>query len=441
MPKSIEDYDDKYVSIPEALCDGIDRDKYIIASYILSLPAKQDGRTMGKFAAIEQSTGTWIRVPAETAEVRKHHVARVVGVYEVPDYNTGEIERGHPDRSYFVRIAFPTVNIDSLPMLFTAAIGNISMAGKLKLVDLEFPKEWVSQFKGPKFGIDGIRKDSGVKERPLLNNMIKPCTGHTAKVGAELFYKAAVGGCDVVKDDELIANPKFNTLDERVHAYMEAADRASEEKGEKTYYTANVTSDLPDVLELANKVQDWGGNAIMINYLATGLSVMRAIAEDPSIKLPIMAHMDFAGVWYCDPWSGLSSWLTLGKLPRLCGADWIVTPAPYGKAPFMKSQFMEVLLNQTLPLYDINQVMPMPSGGITAGMVEQAIKDAGNDILIGSGGGIHAHPDGPVAGAKSFRQAIDAAMQGIPAKQYAKDHEELAKALGLWGTGKTKFQG
>ncbi|GAB4322002.1 MAG: RuBisCO large subunit C-terminal-like domain-containing protein [Promethearchaeota archaeon] len=436
-----EDYHDRYISIPEALCDGIDRESYIIASYILATPAKQDARTLAKFAAIEQSTGTWIRVPAETAEVRKHHVARVVGVYELPDYNTGEIDRKAGERYYFCRIAFPVVNIESLPILFTATIGNISMAGKLKLVDLEFPKQWVEMFKGPKFGIQGIRADSGVKDRPLLNNMIKPCTGHTCDVGADLLYQAAVGGCDVVKDDELIANPSFNTLDERVHAYMEACDRASEEKGEKTYYTANITADVPDMLEFANKVQDWGGNAIMINFLASHLSIMRAIAEDPSIKLPIMAHMDFAGVWYADPWSGVSAWLTLGKLPRLCGADWIVTPAPYGKAPFMAHQFQEVLLNQTLPFYHINQTMPMPSGGITAGMVEQCIRDCGPDILIGSGGGIHAHPDGPIAGARAFRQAIDAVMSGIPVKQYARDHEELGKALGLWGTGKTKFQG
>ncbi len=76
-------------------------------------------------------------------------------------------------------------------------------------------------------------------------------------------------------------------------------------------------------------------------------------------------------------------------------------------------------------------------GGITQGMVEKCVKDAGTDILIGSGGGIHSHPDGPTAGAKAFRQAINAVMQGIPVKTYAKEHKELGIALGVWGTGKT----
>jgi 2,3-diketo-5-methylthiopentyl-1-phosphate enolase len=81
----------------------------------------------------------------------------------------------------------------------------------------------------------------------------------------------------------------------------------------------------------------------------------------------------------------------------------------------------------------------MPSGGITPGMVEKCIKEAGNDILIGSGGGIHSHPDGPISGAKAFRQAIDAVMQGLDIKKVAKEHEELGKALGVWGSGKTQL--
>jgi len=47
-------------------------------------------------------------------------------------------------------------------------------------------------------------------------------------------------------------------------------------------------------------------------------------------------------------------------------------------------------------------------------MMPQVMKDLGSEIVIGTGGGIHAHPKGAVAGARAFRQAIDATMQGIP---------------------------
>jgi 2,3-diketo-5-methylthiopentyl-1-phosphate enolase len=88
----------------------------------------------------------------------------------------------------------------------------------------------------------------------------------------------------------------------------------------------------------------------------------------------------------------------------------------------------------------IKRTMPMPSGGITPSLVEKCVADLGTNIMIGSGGAIHAHPDGPISGAKAFRQAIDAVMEGISVRDYAKDHKELAVSLGLFGVGKkTEF--
>ncbi|MFW9874454.1 MAG: RuBisCO large subunit C-terminal-like domain-containing protein [Candidatus Thorarchaeota archaeon] len=430
---------EKYLDIPEAIgLDGIDLEKYIIASYILNRPKGQNVNYLSRFAAIEQSTGTWVRVPAETEEVRKHHVARVLGVYELPMYEYG-VPKDIKERTYFVQIGFPVVNIKGMgiPMLLTTVIGNISITHGLKLVDLAFPKTWLEDFKGPKFGIDGLRSLLNVPERPLLNNMVKPCTGHTAEVAADLVYKAAVGGCDVVKDDELISDPSFNTLEDRIVQVMEAVDRADSEKGEKTLYTINITTKFPDMFEYADKMMELGANALMINYLTTGFEALRQIAEDPSIKVPILGHMDFGGIYFGGIWTGMTSMLTFAKLPRICGADTVVIPAPYGKAEILEERYEQNLKALRYPFQHIKPTLPMPSGGITPGMVEKCIKEAGKDILIGSGGGIHSHPDGPIAGAKAFRQAIDAVMQGKDVKQVAKEQKELGIALGVWGSGKT----
>ncbi|KKN19732.1 hypothetical protein LCGC14_0942740 [marine sediment metagenome] len=437
MEKSCE----QYLDIPEAIgLDGIDLEKYIIASYIIKRPKGQNVNYLSRFAAIEQSTGTWVRVPAETAEVRKNHVARVLGVYELPMYEY-IIPKEIKERTYFVQIGFPIVNIKGLgiPMLLTTVIGNISITHGLKLVDLAFPKAWLEDFKGPKFGIDGIRKDLKIPERPLLNNMVKPCTGHTAEVAADLVYQAAVGGCDVVKDDELISNPSFNPLEERITKVMEAVDRADSEKGEKTLYTINITTKFPEMFEYADKMIEMGANALMINYLTTGFEALRQLAEDPSIKVPILGHMDFGGTFFGGVNTGMTSMLTFAKLPRICGADTVVIPAPYGKAEILDERYEQNLKALRFPLQHIKPTLPMPSGGITPGMVEKCIKEAGKDILIGSGGGIHSHPDGPTAGARAFRQAIDAVLQGKNVKQVAKEQKELGVALGVWGSGKTKL--
>jgi 2,3-diketo-5-methylthiopentyl-1-phosphate enolase len=419
-------------SLPLALPDGVDYDDYFIGTYLASFPASVPIPSLAPALAIEQSTGTWVCVPGETPEMRCQHVAKVIGVYEVPDFEF-TVPSGLETRNYVIQIAFPQVNVGSqIPMLLTTVVGNISMGGQIKVLDIRFPKRFVDGFVGPKFGIAGIREALGVPNRPLLNNMIKPCTGYTPEVGVELFRAAALGGCDIIKDDELLANASFNQIQARVKLYMEAERQVYEETGEHTLYTVNVTDEIPQVFENARRAVELGCNAIMVNYLATGFPVLRALAKDPDIDVPILGHMDVAGAYYMSPYHGVSSHLILGKLPRLAGADIVVFPAPYGKAPVIKDKFVNVARNLSFPLYDIRPTFPMASGGITPSMVPKVMKDLGCDVVIGSGGGIHAHPQGPVAGGKAFRQAIDATMQGISLKEAAQEHPELNAALSMW---------
>ncbi len=420
------------LSLPIALPEGIDYDDYLIATYLAIFPKDVPVPKLAPALAIEQSTGTWIPVPGETPEVKRKHVAKVIGVYEVPDYEF-EIPKNVEMRSFVIQIAFPEINIgEQIPMLLTTVVGNISMGGRIKLLDIRFPEKFVKGFKGPKFGIEGIRKLLNIPKRPLLNNMIKPCTGYSVEVGAELFRLAALGGCDIVKDDELIADASFNRIEDRVKKYMEIERQVFKEKGEHTLYTVNITDSVPKIFENAKRAIDAGANALMINYLAVGFAVFQSIAEDPEINVPILAHMDVAGAMYMSEFHGISSHLVLGKLPRLAGADIVVIPAPYGKATVLTDKFINNANNLRLPFYHIKPTFPMASGGITPSMVPVVMKDLGYDIVIGSGGGIHAHPEGPVAGAKAFRQAIELTMKGIPLKEVPPEYNELRVALEKW---------
>ncbi len=435
--KAIGPFDDKPIALPE----GIDMEDHVIATYWIQVDKAWDMSVLGQILAIEQTTGTWVPVPGETPEIRAGHVAKVIGVYEAPSYEYA-LPPEVTNRQYILQIAFPAANVeDQLPMMLTAVIGNISMVPNFKLLDLRIPKVTLEQYNGPKFGTDGWWKALGIKKgRPLLNNMIKPCSGYPLEVGAQLFREAALGGCDVIKDDELIANMRYNDAVKRVKAYMKIEKEVFEETGEHTLYTVNVTDRLPRMFDLAKRCIDAGANAMMVNYLAVGPEAMRALADDPAINVPILAHMDFAGAYYMSPQQGVSSPIILGKIARLCGADSIVLPFSMGgKAIYMHDRFMNTVRNLTYPMGDLKPTMPMPSGGITPANVADIVNAIGRDIMIGSGGGIHAHPQGPRAGARALRQAIDAAVKGIKLEEYAKEHEELGVALGVWNK-KTDFK-
>jgi len=68
------------------------------------------------------------------------------------------------------------------------------------------------------------------------------------------------------------------------------------------------------------------------------------------------------------------------------------------------------------------------------GVVAAIVAKTGNDVQIQAGGGVAGHPGGVRGGGMAMSQAVDAAFQGIPAQEYAKDHSELALALEKWGS-------
>lgn len=414
--------------------EGINPEDYVVATYVISAGSHAD--LVGKAAAIgiEQTTGSWTEVAKETREVREKYAAKVVGLYSVPDYELiAHMPKDQP-RQFVLRLAYPWVNFyDNIPLMLSTVIGNISSMPNLKLVDLDFPESFTRQFKGPKFGVAGVREVLGVKERPLLNNMIKPCTGITPEVGAELFYEAAAGGVDWIKDDELIGgSPAFSPVVERVKAYMAAARKADKEKGEKTLFTVNITDEVGRLRDNAYRAIEAGANAIMVNVFGIGWSALRMLAEDPNINVPIMAHSCFGGAMTVSPTQGMSTEVAQ-KLVRLAGADLILNVAPSAKFNALFEKFIRVYQVASSPLHNIKPCFTMVGGGVTPGMVPYLMQNLGNDFIIGAGAGIHAHPMGPKAGGKAFRAAIDAVMHGVDIRKAAETSPELQAALDVWG--------
>ncbi len=413
--------------------EELGEDRFVIATYYCG--TKPDVQML-KFAAalaVEQTTGTWLPVPGETAEVRERCIGRVVGVYETPSYQT-EVPKDVAERHFIIRIAYPWQNFGTqFAMMLSTVIGNIASSGKVKLLDLEFPPAFLAGFKGPKFGVEGIRDLLQVHGRPLLNNMIKPCTGLDPEGTAALAYEAARGGVDVLKDDELVSDPPHCPLVDRVSAVMAAIKRADEEKGEKTLYAFNITDRVDKIRDNAYRAIEAGANCLMANYFTIGLDVARMLAEDPNINVPILGHPDFTGAVYESPWSGMSGLLIGAKLPRLAGLDMMIALSPYGKFPVMMDTFINMGYALLTPWGHIKPVFPMPGGGTTQGHVEHLVKNLGDDVMIAAGGAIHGHPMGPAAGARAFRYAIEAVKMGRPLADAGKEHPELGKALELWG--------
>lgn len=403
---------------------------YVIATYQAKVQTSKIEKLAMAIAA-EQTTGTWIKVGADSIDKTRRFGSKLVALYEVPDISY-DYQSDEPPM-YIIQIAYPMENFStSMAAIETILFGNISASGMIRLIDVAFPKKFIEQFQGPKFGVEGLREVIGVKDknRPLLNAMIKPNIGWTADEGAKLFYQACKGGVDVIKDDELmLADGPFCPLEERVKKFMEMEKKVYEEKGEHSLYAVNIT-DRPDkVKENAYRVLEAGGNCLMVSVYTAGHDTLKMLADDPNINVPILAHVNYAGALAGSTYTGVAAPLLVGKLTRLAGADFQINGHPFGKFPISHKVFYRCFKFFTQPWWNIKPMMYACSGGTTQMAVEKIVKEVGTDIMLAAGGGVHGHPDGSEAGAKSMRQAIDAAMKDIPVVEYAKEAPELARML------------
>ena len=367
--------------------------------------------------AAESSVGTWTEITTEKPYIKE----KAATVFSI-DGND-------------IRIAYPIELFEpgNMPNILSSIAGNVfglEDVANLRLNDITFPKELISSFKGPKYGIQGVRKITGVYDRPLVGTIVKPKLGLVVKDHAKVAYDSWLGGCDVVKDDENLSSQKFNPFEERVIATIEQRDRAESETGEKKVYLVNVTAELEVMKKRAQFVEDVCGRYMMIDILTTGWSSLQTM-RDTGFKLIIHAHRAGHAAFTRSHIHGISM-VVLARVSRLLGVDQLHVGTAVGKMAETKD---EVLANKDAciePMGDIKPVLPVASGGLHPGMVSKLVEYFGNDTVIQAGGGIHGHPDGTIKGAKALRQAVDAAVAGIPLKEYAKTHNELGKALTKW---------
>ncbi len=186
--------------------------------------------------------------------------------------------------SYAVEIA-----AGELTQLLNVIFGNSSIKPGIRVEHLDLPEPLLKQFKGPRFGREGLRKLLNVLHRPLLSTAIKPM-GLSCQELADLAYRFALGGMDMIKDDHGLTNQCCSPFEERVKRCAEAVWKANKETGGRTIYIANITAPAREVMNRARIAKDAGAGGLMVAPGLIGMDLMRELADDDSIALPIMTH-------------------------------------------------------------------------------------------------------------------------------------------------------
>ena len=368
--------------------------------------------------AAESSVGTWTELTTVKPYIDKL-AARVFNI-------EGNI----------AKIAYPQELFEpgNMPNILSSIAGNVfglRALENLRLIDIDFPSKLVKSFKGPKFGIEGIRRLLKVYDRPLVGTIIKPKLGLKTADHAKVAYEGWIGGCDIVKDDENLSSQSFNPFEERVAKTLEARDRAEKETGEKKVYMVNITAETEQMLKRAELVLDHGGEYVMVDILTCGFAALQTL-RNQDFKLVIHAHRAGHAAFTKNPKHGISM-KVIAKVARMIGVDQLHVGTVVGKMFETKDEVRENCEALKTEMSGLKPVLPVASGGLHPGLVPSLMELFGKDFVIQAGGGIHGHSGGTVAGAKAMRQAVDATLRGVPLKEYGRTHKELETALRIWG--------
>jgi len=369
--------------------------------------------------AAESSIGTWTELTTEKEYVRE----LAARVFEINGNS--------------VKIAYPLELFEygNMPNILSSVAGNIfglKTIKNLRLNNVSFPSELIKSFKGPKFGIGGIRKLFKVYDRPFVGTIIKPKLGLRTEDHARVAYEAWVGGCDIVKDDENLSSQKFNQFEDRVAKTLESRDKAEDETGEKKVYMVNVTAETMEMLRRAEFVLAQGGEYIMVDILTCGFSALQTLREK-DFNLVIHGHRAGHAAFTKDPKHGISM-RVIAKIARIIGVDQLHVGTVVGKMRETEEEVRENIEALKKQWNGLKPCLPVASGGLHPRMVPALIKFFGKDFVIQAGGGIHGHKEGTSAGAKAMRQAVDATLKGIALEEHAKINKELKIALQIWRT-------
>lgn len=322
----------------------------------------------------------------------------------VRDVVVGRVERLSTDSGAHVATVSFTAELASghLSQLLNLLYGNVSLYPGVRLEALRLPGSVLASFAGPRYGVAGVRDLLGVYDRPLLATALKP-RGLAHERLAEIAHQFALGGGDIVKDDQNLVDD-LEGFKRRVEVCARAVARANDKSGRQCLYLPHVSASRAQLPRYLDHVYALGLPGILICPMVLGLDAARDLAAD--YPLLTMAHPALTGGYVTNLDHGISADVLLGTLFRLAGADISIFPSFGGRFSFTRAACLRVAERLDEPLDAIAPAFPCPAGGMQLADVEDLAKAYGRDAVFLVGGALLGHARHIEDGTRAFLDAI-----------------------------------
>jgi len=357
-----------------------------------------------------------------------------------------------------MRIAYPIDLFDRnmidgrmmLVSFLTLTIGNNQGMGDIehaKMIDFYMPPRAIQLFDGPTKDISDLWRILGrpVKDGGYIaGTIIKPKLGLRPEPFAQAAYQFWLGG-DFIKNDEPQGNQVFCPAKKVYPLVYDAMKRAMDETGEAKLFSANITAD--DHYEMLARgefiLEAFGPDADKVAFLVDGYvggpGMVTTARRNFSNQYLHYHRAGHGAVTSPSAKRGYTAFV-LAKMSRLQGASGIhVGTMGYGKmegaADDKNIAYMIERDAAEGPVYPqewfgMKPTTPIISGGMNALRLPGFFENLGHGNVINTaGGGSYGHIDSPAAGATSLRQAYQCWKEGADPIEYAKEHQEFARAF------------
>jgi ribulose-bisphosphate carboxylase large chain len=309
-----------------------------------------------------------------------------VGHSDGPDFVRGRVLSADDGRAV---LEFPEQNWGADVSLLVAALlagewADLAAIRRCRLVDVDWPAGF---FRGPAFDAP-----AGV----LVGAIVKPSLGLSPREVGEVAAALGRGGADLVKDDELLGDPAWCPLEERVRAVVAATDAR---------YVANVTGPVEGLRARAERVVELGAGAVMLDAFAQGLDALRLL-RDADLGVPILGHRAGGALWTRNPTHGVAP-AVMAELLRLLGADYVLCGSFTGRV-FDSEAEVRLQIEACRADLGVPRSVAVLGGGVgpanSAEQVERAGVRDGVMVLLGSEA--YRHPGGVEEAVRATVEAV-----------------------------------
>jgi ribulose-bisphosphate carboxylase large chain len=290
--------------------------------------------------------------------------------------------------------------------LLNVLFGTSSLRAGVRLMAFELPPALLLHWRGPRFGLLGLREATGLSKGALVCAVLKPL-GRSSRELADLAAQFALGGVDLIKDDQGLMDQPFCPFEERVARCAEAVAKSMVQTGRPCLYFAHVNGPLDQMRRRAQWAKAAGARGLLIAPGLTGFESLKTLAEDDSLSLPIMSHPSFIGSYAVHSDSGIAPPALYGQLPRLAGADISIYPGYRTGYAMTKEDCSAIAATCRSHWRHIRPMLPTAAGRIGFEQIAEFGPFYGRDVVFILGSRIQQDSRGLIPAIQRFVKEVE----------------------------------